>query len=199
MTATILKRTTFVLLGILTLATIYVHEGWLLKPSDPEWAHIAPFRWWLVLHAPFAAIALVIGPLQFSSTIRRRNLQLHRRIGQTYVASVCIASLAGMGIGFNEEWGITQPVVQASAWLIVTVTAFIAARSHNVTQHRIWVSRSYGLTFIFVTSRLIPDLFFPGADNWALNDIFWTLLVTGMVVPDLLVTGHALLTARTSR
>jgi len=81
-----------------------------------------------------------------------------------------------IAIGFLEEWGITQPVVQAVAWLIVTLTAWIAARSHNVAQHRMWVARSYGLTFVFVTSRLVPDLFFPAADNWALNDIFWTLL-----------------------
>jgi uncharacterized membrane protein len=190
------KRALFAALGLLTVASLYIHNLPMLSPANPEWAHIAPFRWWLLLHAPFAAIALIIGPLQFSSTIRRRNLQLHRRIGQAYVASVCIASVGAVAIGFLEDWGVTQPVVQAIAWLTVTLTAFIAARSHNVTQHRMWVARSYGLTFVFVTSRLVPDLFFPAASNWALNDIFWTLLVAGLVLPDLLVTGSALLSAR---
>jgi uncharacterized membrane protein len=190
------KRALFLLLALLTVTAFIIHNLPMLAPANPEWAHVAPFRWWLLLHAPFGIAALLLGPLQFSSTIRRRNLQWHRRIGQGYVVSVSIAAVAGIGIGFREEWGITQPVVQGVAWLIVTLTAWIAARSHNVAQHRIWVARSYGLTFVFVTSRLVPDLFFPTANNWALNDIFWTLLVAGLVVPDLLVTGNALLSTK---
>jgi len=45
---------------------------------------------------PVRVIALVLGPLQFSSTIRRYSLQLHRRIGQAYVAAVCIAAIGGL-------------------------------------------------------------------------------------------------------
>ena len=56
-------------------------------------------------------------------------------------------------------------------------------------------SKAYLMSAV-VTSRLVPDLFFPAASNWALNDIWWTLLVAGLVVPDLLVTGNALLTAK---
>ena len=190
------KRALFAALGLATIAAFIVHNLPMFAPASTEMAHIAPFRWWLLLHAPFGVLALMLGPLQFSSTIRRRNLQLHRRIGQAYVLAVCIASLSAMVIGFREEWGVTQPVVQAVAWLVVTLTAFIAARSHNVTQHRTWVARSYGLSFVFVTSRLVPDLFFPAANNWALNDIWWTLLVAGIVLPDLLVTAHTLLTAK---
>ena len=190
------KRAMFALLALLTIATFVVHNLPMFAPASTEMAHIAPFRWWLLLHAPFGILALLLGPLQFSSTIRRRNLHLHRRIGQAYVAAVCIASLSAMVIGFREEWGVTQPVVQAVAWLVITLTAFIAARSHNVTQHRIWVARSYGVSFVFVTSRLVPDLFFPAANNWALNDIWWTLLVTGLVLPDLMVTAHALLSSK---
>lgn len=190
------KRILFLLLALLTATALYIHNFPMLSSSNPEWAHAAPFRWWLLLHAPFAAIALLIGPLQFSSTIRRRDLRLHRRIGQTYVGAVVIASLSGIVIGTHLDWGATQVAVQGGVWLIVTLTAWIAARSHNATQHRMWVGRSYGLTFVFVTARLIPDLFFAGASNWALNDLFWTLVVAGLLVPDLLVTGSALLSAK---
>ena len=190
------KRALFVLLALLTVTAFIVHNLPMLTPANPEWAHVAPFRWWLLLHAPFAATALVLGPLQFSSTIRRRNLQLHRRIGQTYVGAVTVASISGIVIGFHLDWGATQVAVQGGVWLIVTLMAWIAARSHNVAQHRMWVGRSYGLTFVFVTARLVPDLFFPGASNWTLNDVFWTLVVAGLVVPDLLVTAGALLSAK---
>ena len=187
------KRTLFALLALLTLIAFLVHNLPMFGPASTEAAHVAPFRLWLMLHAPFGIVALVLGPLQFSSTIRRRNLQLHRRIGQTYVCAVTVAAIAAIFISFRLDWGITQPVVQAVAWLVVTLIAWIAARSRNIAQHRIWVARSYGLTFVFVSSRLVPDLFFPGASNWALNDIFWTLLVAGLVVPDLIVTANALM------
>lgn len=190
------KRALFLLLAMLAVTAFFVHNLPMLAPVSPEWAHVAPFRGWLLLHAPFAATALLLGPLQFSSTIRRRNLQLHRRIGQTYVAAVTAAALSGIVIGFHLDWGAAQVAVQGGVWLTVTLMAWIAARRHNVSQHRIWVGRSYGLTFVFVTARLVPDLLFPGASNWTLNDLFWTLVVAGLVVPDLLVTASALLSAK---
>ena len=193
MPAPTLKRMFFLLLALLTVTTLYVHNYPMLSPTNAEWAHAAPFRWWLLLHAPFAASALLIGPLQFSSTIRRRNLLLHRRIGQTYVGCVIIASLSGIVIGFHLDWGGAQVAVQGGVWLIATLMAFVAARSHNVAQHRIWVGRSYGLTFVFVTARLVPDLFFASASNWVLNDLFWTLVVAGLLVPDIILTSSALL------
>jgi uncharacterized membrane protein len=190
------KRTLFLLLALITAAALFIHNLPMLAPANPEWDHVAPFRWWLLLHMPFGVAALLLGPLQFSATIRRRNLQLHRRIGQTYVGAVTIASISGIVIGFHLDWGATQVAVQGGVWLIVTLMAWIAARSHNVAQHRIWVGRSYGMTFVFVTARLVPDLFFPGASNWTLNDLFWTLVVVALVLPDLLVTASTLLSAK---
>jgi len=190
------KRALFLALALLTITALYIHNLPMLSTANPEWAHAAPFRWWLLLHAPFAAIALLIGPLQFSATIRRRNIMIHRRIGQTYVGSVVIASISGIVIGYYLEWGATQVAVQGGVWLIVTLAAWIAARSRNITQHRMWVGRSYGLTFVFVTARLVPDMFFVGASNWVLNDLFWTLVVAGLLVPDLLATGAALLSSK---
>jgi uncharacterized membrane protein len=192
------KRALFAALGLFTVTAFIVHNLPMFDPANPEMAHIAPFRGWLWLHIPFGILALLLGPLQFSSTIRRRNLQLHRRIGQTYVGAVCIASISGIIIGFHLDWGAAQVAVQGSVWLIATLMAWIAARRHNLAQHRIWVGRSYGLTFVFVTARLVPDLFFPGASNWVLNDLFWTLVVAGLVVPDLLVTANTLLSKQRS-
>jgi uncharacterized membrane protein len=190
------KRALFVLLALLAAATLFIHNLPMLAPANPEWAHVAPFRWWLLLHMPFGIAALVLGPLQFSSTIRRRNLGLHRRIGQAYVGAVTVAAISGIVIGFHLDWGATQVAVQGGVWLIVTLMAWIAARSHNVAQHRLWVGRSYGLTFVFVTARLVPDLFFPSASNWTLNDLFWTLVVLALLLPDLMVTTAALLSAK---
>ena len=97
------KRVVFLLLGVLTAVTIYEHETPLLNPANPEWAHIAPFRWWLAPHILTAAVALVVGPLQFSATLRRRSMTLHRWLGRSYIIAVLVASAIALYIGIAFE------------------------------------------------------------------------------------------------
>ena len=195
MTATILRRMTFVLLGIFTLATIYVHEGWLLKPSDPEWAHIAPFRWWLIPHVATGIVAFLIAPLQFSATIRRRWLGLHRWLGRTYVFATLIASSAALYIGLVHQDPANKAVMSSMAalWLITTLFAWFAVRRGNVQQHRLWVMRSYGLTLTFVTTRFIPDILLPGLNYIDTTALYWGFVVGSLLIPDLIVNGGAVL------
>jgi uncharacterized membrane protein len=195
MTATILRRITFVLLGAFTLATIYVHEGWLLKPGDPEWTHIAPFRWWLIPHIATGIIAFVIAPLQFSATIRRRSLTLHRWLGRTYVFATVIASGAALYIGVVHEDAANKAVMSAMAalWLLTTLFAWFAARRGEIGQHRLWVMRSYGLTLTFVTTRFIPDVMIPGLDYIGTTALYWGFVIGSLLIPDLIVNGRAVL------
>lgn len=195
MTATLLRRTTFVLLGLFTLATIYVHEGWFLKPADPNWAHIAPFRWWLVAHIAPGIVAFVIAPLQFSATIRRRWLWLHRRLGQVYVASATAASAVAIYIGVVFEDPANRAVMggMAALWLVTTLFAWFAARRGEIRQHRLWMMRSYGLTLTFVTTRFIPDVLLPGLDYTGTTALYWGFVVGSLVIPDLIVNGAAVL------
>lgn len=195
MTATILRRTTFLLLGILTLATIYVHEGWLLKPADPEWAHIAPFRWWLIPHVAAGTVAFLIAPLQFSATIRRRNLALHRWMGRTYIAAAALSAGLALYIGIVHQDPANKAVMSAMAavWLITTLFAWFAARRGDLQQHRLWVMRSYGLTLTFVTTRFIPDVIVPGLDYIDTTALYWSFVVASLMIPDLIVNGRAVL------
>ena len=81
---------------------------------------------------------------------------------------------------------------QAVAWLVCTYAAWFAARGRNISQHKLWMARSYGLSFIFVTSRAVLGTFFVGASNWAINDVTWALLVAALVIPDLIMAGNAI-------
>ena len=195
MTATILRLMTFVLLGIFTLATIYVHEGWLLKPSDPEWAHIAPFRWWLIPHVATGIVAFLIAPLQFSATIRRRWLALHRWLGRTYVFATLMASSAALYIGLVHQDPANKAVMSSMAalWFVTTLFAWFAVRRGNLQQHRLWVMRSYGLTLTFVTTRFIPDVIVPGLNYIDTIALYWGFVVGSLLIPDLIVNGGAVL------
>lgn len=195
MTATFLRRTTFVLLGIFTIATIYVHEGWLLKPADPEWTHIAPFRWWLIPHVATGIVAFLIAPLQFSATIRRRSLALHRWLGRTYIAAATLASLFALYIGIAFQDPANRAVMSgmAALWLMTTLFAWFAARRGEIVQHRLWTMRSYALTLTFVTTRFIPDVMIPGLDYIGTTALYWGFVVGSLVIPDLIVNGRAVL------
>jgi hypothetical protein len=66
-----------------TLLVIHADEGFLVSPADPEWRHIAPFKWLLLPHGLAGAGALFTGPLQFSDRIRAYRPGLHRWTGRS--------------------------------------------------------------------------------------------------------------------
>ncbi len=193
--STHLRRALFAALALVTLATIYVHEGYVLRPADPQWAHFAPFRWWLIPHIAGGTAALLIGPLQFSQTLRRRSLALHRWLGRLYVLAVAVGASLSVYIVLTFEAPLNHWVmgVMGGLWLAATLFAWLAALGGNVLQHRLWIGRSYALTFTFVTTRFIPDVVFPGLDYYGVTALYWVLIVLSLTVPDLLIGGRALL------
>ena len=52
----------------------------------------------LIPHTLCGVIALLAGPLQFSSRLRQRHLKLHRVLGRIYVISVFIGALTGIAL-----------------------------------------------------------------------------------------------------
>ena len=49
----------------------------------------------LIPHTLFGMMALLIGPIQFSSRFRQRHLKIHRVLGRIYVISVFIGAATG--------------------------------------------------------------------------------------------------------
>jgi uncharacterized membrane protein len=188
------KRVVFAGLALMTLLTIYEHETPLLKASDPEWAHIAPFRWWLLPHVITAAVALVVGPFQFSGSVRRRSLALHRWLGRVYVIAVLAASSLALyiGVAFEDPANRWLMGTMAGLWLVATAFAWLAARNRDINQHRLWITRSYCLTFTFVLTRLIPDMILPGMGYVGVTALYWVLIVGSLLAPDLMVNGRSI-------
>jgi uncharacterized membrane protein len=190
-----LKRTAGTLLLLLTFVTLYTHEAYVFNAADPEWAHLRPMQWWLIPHITCAAIALVTAPLQFSSTIRRWSLTFHRWLGRIYVVAAIAAAAMSIYIVllFEAPWNRWVMGVMGGLWLATTAFAWLAIRNRNIAQHRLWIGRSFGLTFTFVTTRFLPDLVFPGMDYINTTALYWILIVSALLIPDLLVNGKALL------
>ena len=108
----------------------------------------------LIPHTLAGTFALLIGPINFSSRIRERHLQLHRVLGRIYVISVFVGALTGIALAWGRP-GLPGTSMQAAAWIVCTTAALITARNRQFAQHRQWMTRSYAVTFTFVSSRVL--------------------------------------------
>lgn len=108
----------------------------------------------LIPHTICGTIALLAGPLQFSSRLRQRYLKFHRVLGRMYVISVFVGAFTGIALAAGRP-GLPGTSMQAAAWIVCTTAAFITARHRQIVQHRQWMARSYAVTFTFVSSRVL--------------------------------------------
>jgi hypothetical protein len=190
----ILRRGAFVAIAALTLATVATHEAYVLRPADPQWAHLAPIRWWVLPHILGGMIAFLVAPLQFSTTIRRRYAVLHRWLGRLYMVAVLTSSSLSLYIVFTFEAPTNHWSMGAMGgfWLITTIFAWLAARNRDFAQHQLWIGRSFCLTFTFVATRFVPDIVMPGLDYVNMTALYWLFIVLSMIIPDLMINGRAL-------
>lgn len=125
-------RAKYLLFGGIALMMAYVlrhNESFLIDRSDPFWAHIQSFKWWLLPHALAGACALILAPLQFSDRIRQRYTKLHRVIGRIYISGALILAPLGAYIQyFEERLGGSRSLTVATAVdaILLASTAAIA-------------------------------------------------------------------------
>jgi uncharacterized membrane protein len=114
----------------------------------------------LVAHIFTAAVAIVLGPLQFMPGVRARRT-LHRTIGRVYlVAGVLPSAVTAIPVALWSGRIVTQIGLTTAAvlWLITGGLAYRAARRRDFAGHRDWMTRNYALTFLAVTSRVLTPL-----------------------------------------
>ena len=151
------KTILWVSLGLIVLFVFITSE--LLLVTDYPMYHayrlqVIADRHLLIPHTLAGTLALLIGPINFSSRIRQRYLQLHRILGRLYVVSVFVGSFTGIALAAGRP-GLPGTSMQAAAWMVCTTAALITARNRQTIQHRQWMARSYAVTFTFVSSRVL--------------------------------------------
>jgi uncharacterized membrane protein len=190
---TALKRLTMLALIALTFVTIWIHEAYFFAGPSPQLQRLQPFMPWLAPHIATGALALMLGPLQFSTTLRKRSLALHRWLGRLYVTSVLISAPLALYIILTFEAESARWVMGAMAalWLLTTAFAWLAAASHDLAQHKLWISRSYLFTFTFTTTRFAIDVIWPGIDGQGVTNFYWVLNVACLIIPDIVLWANA--------
>lgn len=190
---TALKRFTMLGLMVLTIVTIWIHEAYFFRGPSPQLDRLMPIMSILAPHIATGAFALLLGPLQFSTTLRRKSLTLHRWLGRTYMVAVLISSILALYITVTFEAPSARWVMgtMAALWLITTIFAWAAAASRNIPQHKLWISRSYLFTFTFTTTRFAIDVIWPGIDGEGVTNFYWVLNIACLVIPDFVMWANA--------
>jgi len=151
------KSTLWLLLGLTTLFVFITSEVLLVTDYSMYHAYrlqVIADRHLLIPHTFCGLIALLAGPVQFSSRFRQRYPKFHRALGRIYVISVFIGAFTGIALAFGRP-GLPGTSMQGAAWIVCTTAAFITARNRQIVQHRQWMARSYAVTFTFVSSRVL--------------------------------------------
>jgi uncharacterized membrane protein len=120
-------------------------------------------------HVFASAVALLLGPFQFSARLRRTRLRLHRWTGRVYLGvGVLLGGLSGL---YLAAFAFGGPVARlgfaalALCWLYSGWRAFRAIRRSLIDEHRKWMVRNFSLAFAAVTLRLyLPAALVAGVD-----------------------------------
>jgi Predicted membrane protein (DUF2306) len=126
-----------------------------------HYRHYWEAKWWLVAHLGGGSLALLLGPFQFSTWLRRKYVKAHRWMGRLYLCGVLVGSVAavymGLRVSRDKAFGMAL-LYLALPWVVTTGMAYVSVMRRQFAAHREWMIRSYVVTFAFVLFRLGEDL-----------------------------------------
>jgi hypothetical protein len=108
---------------------------------------------------------MILGPLQFSSTIRARHLRWHRWSGRIFASCGVVIGISAlvMSFGMPAIGGINQAAATTlfgMFFLFALCKAFWHIRRREVTLHREWMIRAFSVGLAVATIRPIIGMFF---------------------------------------
>lgn len=114
----------------------------------------------LVLHIGFAFVALVSGLFQFHKRFRTNYPAWHRALGRVYVISVMLGGFLGLVMTlYIESFTKAMAFLALSLlWLFTTWKGFRYAVKRQFDEHRVWMIRSYAVTLVATSARLIVPI-----------------------------------------
>lgn len=191
----------FVIFFALTAFVTYMKNAQIFQPGSFIAQHFAPGRMYLIPHAIFAGLAMVMGAFQFSNRLRSRYLKLHRVMGYIYVTAVFIGAPIAIPLAAKVSTPslVAASAVQAFGWMLCTGIALYCIRTGNVQQHRRWMIRGYPFAMVFTVARLIipiPAILRTGFVG--IEVVVWTAIALAAFLPSVALEWPAIRPPRRS-
>ena len=118
-----------------------------------------------LIHIVPGLFFMLLGPLQFSSTIRARHRRWHRWSGRVFVVCGFVIGISAliMSFGMPAIGGVNQAVATSLFglyFLLALSRAFWLIRRREVALHREWMVRAFSIGLAVATIRPIVGIFF---------------------------------------
>ncbi|MBX7167652.1 MAG: DUF2306 domain-containing protein [Pirellulales bacterium] len=164
-----------------------------VEPLDEFNVRYARRPWLTLVHLAGGLLFLITGPLQFSPSLRRRSLALHRWSGRIFLfgsalavgsALVFVIVLPVFG-GFSATAGTSLGAV---LFIIALAEAWRCIRRRDVRSHREWMLRAYAIGLGIATFRILlalftaPPLAVPFVEAW--DTVAWLGFVLNLIVAE---------------
>lgn len=115
------------------------------------------------IHVISGMLVILVGPFQFLESFRNKYLSWHKLGGKIYAYSILLlAAPTGLIMAFYAEGGLWSTVafsIMSILWFVTTLMAVIKIKQRKIEEHKMWMMRSYALSFAAVTLRLLVPLF----------------------------------------
>jgi uncharacterized membrane protein len=118
-----------------------------------------------LVHIVPGMLFMILGPLQFSSTIRARHLRWHRWSGRVFVICGLVIGISALVMSFRMPaiGGVNQAAATTlfgSFFLFALCKAFWHIRCREIALHREWMIRAFSIGLAVATIRPIVGVFF---------------------------------------
>jgi uncharacterized membrane protein len=118
-----------------------------------------------LVHIVPGLLFMVLGPLQFSSSIRARHLRWHRWSGRVFVICGLVIGISAlvMSFGMPSIGGVNQAAATTlfgAFFLFALCKAFWHVRRREIALHREWMIRAFAVGLAVATIRPIVGVFF---------------------------------------
>ena len=118
-----------------------------------------------LVHIVPGLLFMLLGPWQFSATIRARHLRLHRWNGRIFVCCGIVIGVSALVMSFAMPaiGGVNQAAATTlfgAFFLVALGKAVWHIRRKEVAQHREWMIRAFAVGLAVATIRPIIGIFF---------------------------------------
>lgn len=140
-----------------------------------------------LIHILPGLLFMVLGPLQFSSTIRTNHVQWHRRSGRIYIVCGLVIGVSAlvMSVAMPSIGGIIQATATtlfALFFLFALSKAYWHILHRDIVQHREWMIRAFAIGLAVATIRPIIGLFFATSRLSGLTPYEFSALPSGLAL-----------------
>jgi len=147
------------------LATLVGSYGVSLQDGRPKTDSVPGLPWLDEVHFLAGGIALIVGVWAFRRDILTRRRQLHRRMGQLYVACALASGMAGLSMAAFSMGGLAGHLgfgMLGVLWLgSTTIGWWLIHKRKVVFLHRRWMVRSYALCCAAISLRVETGILVP--------------------------------------